>query len=83
MRDPQEMNLALGAKILWKIVSGDNVWWKQALQKKYMANNRRRCIENLDMRRVGSLVWELCKKLTYLIQENLYWEPRNGKYIKI
>ena len=78
MRDPQIMNLVWHVKILWRMLTGDNTQWKQALQKKYMAS-----IENVDMRKVGSPVWELCKKSAYLIQENLYWEPGNKIYIKI
>ena len=27
-RDPTVMNLALGVKILWRIVSREKVWWK-------------------------------------------------------
>ena len=33
VRDPNKMNLALGAKILWRILSGKEAWWKEILQK--------------------------------------------------
>ena len=33
VRDPNIMNLALGAKILWRIVSRKKSWWKEILQK--------------------------------------------------
>ena len=44
VRDPQIMNLALGAIFLCRIVSGESAWWKKALQKKYMSDNRRNCV---------------------------------------
>ena len=33
IRDPSKMNLSLGAKILWRIVSGKGAWWKDIIRK--------------------------------------------------
>ena len=34
IRDQRKMNLALGAKILWRAVSGKRAWWKEILHTK-------------------------------------------------
>ena len=33
IRDPSKMNLSLGAKILWRIVTGTGAWWKEIIRK--------------------------------------------------
>ena len=72
IRDPTRMNLALGAKILWRIVSGENGWWKQILRKKYMKEARKRCMDDLPLTGKGSTIWILCKKVTFIIKNQLY-----------
>ena len=34
IQDPSKMNLALGAKILWRIVTRKGTWWKEIIQRK-------------------------------------------------
>ena len=53
VRDPQIMNLALDAIFLCRKVSSERAWWKKALQKKYMAGNKRNCVDNMNMRELG------------------------------
>ena len=83
VRDPLIMNLALIAKILWRVISGENAWWKTTLSKKYMTSTRRKCGVDIDTNRVGSPIWDLYKKATYIIQYNIHWIAGNGKRIKI
>ena len=83
VRDPHDMNQALGEKILWRICTGGSAWWKSTLHKKYMAGKRSRCVDSLNFRKVGSPVWELCKKTNSLIKDNMYWIAGNGKKIQI
>ena len=77
------MNLALGAKILWRIVTGKRTWWKEILQKNYMIGDRKRCIEAIDQSRKGTHVLELCKKVTYIIHDQIYWILGSAKQVKI
>ena len=72
IRHPARMNLALGAKILWRIVSGEKGWWKEILRKKYMKGARKRCVVELPLTRNGSPIWILCKKAAYIIKNQLY-----------
>ena len=54
IRDPTRMNLALGAKILRRIMSGDKGWWKEILRKKYMKGARKRCVDEYPLTWKGS-----------------------------
>jgi hypothetical protein len=79
----QVQNLALGAKLLWHIVSGDLAWSKEALWKKYFRGARERCLENPCREVKGSPLFSLCKKSMALFTPHLTWVPRSGKKIKI
>jgi hypothetical protein len=47
IRDPIIMNKFLGAKILWRLITGKKELWKFVLNKKYFSGPRMRCIDNL------------------------------------
>ena len=83
VRDPLIMKLSHGAKFLWRLISGENAWWKKSLQKKYMPCTRIKCVENINTSRDGSPIWDLCKKAAYIIQDNIHWTTGNGKRINI
>ena len=36
IRVPEQMNKALGAKLVWRMVSGSKDWWKEVIGKKYI-----------------------------------------------
>jgi hypothetical protein len=38
-------NLAMGGKLLWKIITGKRTWSNQILRKKYFTGDRERCLE--------------------------------------
>lgn len=77
------MNIALGVKVLWHLITGQFDWWKQVLFKKYLHGNRKRCLDHpLDEGR-GSPIWKLCKAVACLIQSKLTWIPGNGRLISI
>ena len=45
IRDVATQNLAMGGKILWKMITGRKTWSKQILKKKYFTRDRQRCLE--------------------------------------
>jgi hypothetical protein len=47
IRDPTIMNKVLGAKILWRLITGRKELWKYVLNKKYFPGPRMRCLDNL------------------------------------
>jgi hypothetical protein len=83
IRDPENLNLALGEKIIWRIITGHKEWWKKAICNKYMITNRKRCVEGADLGKGGSSIWKIIWASVPLIQTRLNWDPRNGKKIKI
>ena len=75
-------NQALGAKLLWQIISGKESWSKAALRKNYFTGTRKRCLDSQPPTRSGSQVYNLCRKALDALKKDLYWIPRNGKSIK-
>ena len=65
------MNLALGAKIVWQIIHGENSWWKDMLRKKYLTGSRRRCLDVIPYTQNCSPDWELCQNAAFVIQNSL------------
>jgi hypothetical protein len=83
LKNTKTQNLALGAKLLWRIISGKTAWCKEALWKKYFSGPRRRCVERLPNVQMGSPIFTLCRKLNEQFISQLTWVPKNGKQIKI
>lgn len=83
VRDLGLMNKALGAKILWRLVTREKAWRKDALCQKclYM-----RCLRILDKTlnsKPSSPIWTCWKSTNFVIQEHLSCAPGNRKHIKI
>jgi hypothetical protein len=76
-------NLALGAKILWNLITGKPTWSKKALWKKYFRGPRERCIERPCLEKRGSPIFSLCQKTMPHFRPHLTWVPGNGKKINI
>jgi hypothetical protein len=83
IRDPKITNLAMGAKLLWRLITGDNDWWKQALSSKYRLGKRIRSMDKPHLNQTGSQIWKLIKGASPFFREHLSWIPGNGKSIKI
>jgi hypothetical protein len=64
---PSFMNLALGTKIIWRLISRKYDWWKKVFYKKYYVGERKRCIKNLQDLRSGSPILKLLKAVTLII----------------
>ena len=75
-------NVAMGGKILWKMISGKTTWSSKALRTKYFFGHKERCLERPPRTRKGSPILSLCMKAINLISSNLTWIPGNGKKIK-
>jgi exonuclease III len=45
IRDVAVHNLAMGGKLLWRMITGKRTWSKQILRKKYFRGDRDRCLE--------------------------------------
>jgi hypothetical protein len=83
LKNIKVQNLALGAKLLWHIISGNPAWCKEALWKKYFNGPRRRSVEQQPTDQIGSPIFNLCRKVRDQFASHLTWVPGNGKQIKI
>ena len=77
------MDMALGAKIIWRLVTGEREWWKLAMGMNYFGRMNLSRIENLNWEGKGSQMWQLCKATANRILDNLGRYLGNGKKIKI
>ena len=75
-------NVAMGAKLLWRIIAPNPGWAQLALWKKYFRGQRKRCLDN-PISNSGSVIHKLCAKATSLINLHVHWIPSNGKHIRI
>jgi hypothetical protein len=60
-KDHSLMNLAMGFKLLWRLISGKYDLWKKIIQKKYFEGHMKRCLDNVTEIREGSHIWKLLK----------------------
>jgi len=77
------MNIAMGAKLLWRLITGISNRWKKILWMKYFKGTKKRCIEAIEENQRGSKIWKLLKSIVPLNRSKLTWIPRNGKDISI
>jgi hypothetical protein len=54
-------NIALGSKILWRLVIGKNEWWKKVILHKYFLGERLCFLDNEPVVQGGSQIWILLK----------------------
>ena len=67
----QIRNLALGAKILWNIISGKGTWCKASIWKKYFSGNRLRCLDSPYQVRKRSTIFSILMKALSVFSPNI------------
>ena len=75
-------NIALGAKLIWRIIGPNPGWAQRALWKKYFRGKRKRCLEQ-PIAKPNSVIQKLCAKSSSLTSQYAHWIPGNGKQIRI
>lgn len=75
-------NIAMGAKLLWKIIARNPCWAQLALWRKYFKGERIRCLDG-PLPQGTSPYARLCSKDPPLIHSKVYWIPGNGEKINI
>jgi hypothetical protein len=71
IKDPSLMNLALGAKFLWRLISSQNSWWKRILPKNCFPSEKKRCLKSLQEIKNGPSIWKLIKEAIPLMRYKL------------
>jgi len=75
IRDPELANIALVAKLLWRLFSRNKEWWKTTIVKKYKMGTRKRFIDQKNVNHNGSPTWKLLCSFIPHIKEKLTWIP--------
>jgi hypothetical protein len=81
IKDLVLVNLEMGAKLLWIMVTRKYYCWRKFFFKKYFTSTRKRCLDSTPSSREGSPIWKLIKYYIPIIQHKLSWVPKNGKKI--
>ena len=70
-RDPKFTSKAMGAKLIWRLVTGKKEWWKEVLRKKYIKKPRTKMLDG-EWKGKGTTLWQLCKDSINTITEDCY-----------
>jgi hypothetical protein len=76
------MNLAMGAKLLWRLITRNMAWWKHALWKNYFSGSRIRCTDYPLKTNSTLTIFKLVLAARPIISEELNWIPGNDKWIR-
>eukprot|EP00253_Pinus_taeda_P016062 PITA_16062 len=77
--DPLTINKACGAKLWWKLLKEPNLPWAHHWKAKYAPSRSNQDLIRMQQIPEGSPIWNLARKNRDIIQENSFWEVRNGK----
>lgn len=83
IRSPYLLNLALGAKIVWRLITGSSAWWKSVLEAKYISDSRHKLLELNIPNRDSTHIWKLCKKIIPIMAQHVSKVPGEGSSISI
>eukprot|EP00253_Pinus_taeda_P010187 PITA_10187 len=81
IRSPKFLNLALGAKIVWRLITGPTMWWKKVLELKYLNCTRQQLLDSNIPNRECTKIWQLCKKAIPFMRQNISKVPGGGSSI--
>lgn len=82
LKDLYAKNLAMGAKLAWKIIAPNPSWAQIALWKKYFRGPRLRCLDHpKDSTRSHLSI--LLSKIAPMINSCAHWVPGNGKKTQV
>jgi hypothetical protein len=71
IREPKLMNIALGDKLLWRMIIGKVTWWNQAIWKKYFIGTKLKCVDFQPKVNKGSFIFKLLLSSRTLLHEKL------------
>ena len=80
---PGLMNIALGRKLTWSFLTGENTWWKTALEAKYLNGPRNSILDKTPPIRPCTQIWKAIINATQLIRDYIIVRPGNGEQTSI
>eukprot|EP00253_Pinus_taeda_P017343 PITA_17343 len=78
LRDPENLNRVLGAKLWWRWLSGGSDLWKAIWRTKYSMPVSQVDVLKLQEIPKGSAIWELASQNRDLIGKHTFWEIQGG-----
>jgi hypothetical protein len=77
--DPSIANRTCGAKLWWRSIKDPNLPWARYCKEKYTLDCNNQDMIRLQEVPEGSPIWNLACKNRSIVQENNFWEIRNGR----
>eukprot|EP00253_Pinus_taeda_P033970 PITA_33970 len=77
--DPSIVNRTCGAKLWWRWIKEHNLSWAKYWKEKYTPDCNNQDMVRLQEVPEGSPIWNLVHKNRSIVQENSFWEIRNGR----
>lgn len=78
MVDPSIINMTCGEKLWWRWIKEPNLPWARHWKEKYTLECNNRDLIRLQEVPEGSPIWNHARKNRNLVQDNSFWEIRNG-----
>lgn len=82
IRNLENQNLSLGAKLVWKLYEYLDSLWAQIIYAKYLNNGPREYIFQISNLPSGSVMWNFICKCRTVILPHLSWIIHNGKKVR-
>lgn len=83
IRVPRLANLAMGFKLIWRIITEQGTWWAEILKKKYLSGSNSNILADTIAERPCTPVWKMIKKALPLLKTCISKVPGNGKQTSI
>eukprot|EP00253_Pinus_taeda_P017777 PITA_17777 len=80
---PRLANMAMGFKLIWRILSEKGAWWTEAMKRKYLNGINSNILVDPIADRQCTPVWKLIKKTLPLLKGYISRAPGNGSGINI
>eukprot|EP00253_Pinus_taeda_P024433 PITA_24433 len=77
--DPEVINRTCGAKLWWRWIENPTLPWAKHWKEKYVPDCDTQDLIRLQETSDGSPTWNHAKRNKNLVQENNFWEIRNGR----
>lgn len=82
LKNLNAQNVAMGTKVIWRIIAPNPGWVQIALWRKYYRGSRMRCLDQPKNKFNTPFSKFICKTSS-LIRDHAFWVPGNGKCIQI
>eukprot|EP00253_Pinus_taeda_P015965 PITA_15965 len=80
---PSLSNMAMGFKLIWRILNGKGSWWAEVIKRKYLNGPNSNILSDTIVDRQCTPVWKLIKKALPYFRNHISRVPGSGREINI